>query len=443
MNVVRINMSHGNHTEHAATIAAVRAQAEERDLHVPIMLDLTGPKMRIGKFADGQVTLEPGDEFTLTAREIQGNPKIVSVNYPPLLTDIAPGDHILMGDGEIELRAKSKAGGDVVCEVVIGGVLRSNKGLNAPGVKLTEEVPTTKDIDDVYFGMDQGVDWFALSFVRFPREIERLRGFLIDHDADIPIVVKLEKKEALDNLDEILGVTNAVMVARGDLGLDLPLSEVPLAQKDIISRAVELERPVITATQMLESMMENPRPTRAEAADVANAIFDGTDAVMLSGETATGRYPIEAVTTMARIAASSESRIDYGEALSKKHLHHHDYVAAAIAHGACTTAVEIGAKAILCCTRSGQTARLVSHFRPPMPIVAVSPSAETLRRVGLYWNTVACGVDFQNDVDHMINAAKDAVLRSRIAAQRDRVVVVAGVPIDEPGTTNVIKADVL
>jgi pyruvate kinase len=443
MDVVRVNMSHGTHREHAGVIAAVRAEAAKRSLHIPVMMDLTGPKMRIGKFPDGQITLAAGDQFTLTARDVTGGEKIVSINYPPLVADIELGDRILMGDGEIELRAGSKSGEDVVCEVVIGGVLKSNKGVNAPGVRLSEKVPTAKDLDDVRFGIDHGVDWFALSFVRYPTEVERLRDYLVDHGVDVPIVVKLEKKEALDNLDDILAVTDAVMVARGDLGLELPLSEVPLVQKDVIGKAVAAGRPVITATQMLESMAENPRPTRAEAADVANAIFDGTDAVMLSGETAAGNYPVQAVTTMAGIATASEGRIDYGEQLSLGKLHHYTDIATAIAHGACTTAVQIGAEVIVCCTRSGQTARLVSRFRPPMPIVAVSPDERTVRRVGLYWNTVAVAASFQDDVGDMVESAKAAVMRSGIAGKGARAVIVAGVPIDEPGTTNTIKADVL
>jgi pyruvate kinase len=443
MDVVRINMSHGTHAGHAGVIAVVRDEADKRGRHVPVMMDLTGPKMRIGTFAEGQITLAPGEPFTLTARDVAGDETIVSINYPPLIADIRAGDRILMGDGEIELRAQSKEDRDLRSEVVIGGVLKSNKGINAPGVKLAEEVPTSKDLDDVRFGIEHEVDWFALSFVRYPREVERLRQFLSDHDADIPVVVKLEKKEALENLDDILDVTDAVMVARGDLGLELPLAQVPLVQKDVIAKAVAAGRPVITATQMLESMVEHPRPTRAEAADVANAIFDGTDAVMLSGETAAGKYPVQSVTTMAGIAVASEGRIDYGDRLSRGALRHHANIATAIAHGACTTAVEIGARVIVCCTRSGQTARLVSRFRPPMPIVAVSPTEEALRRVGLYWNTTAAAAAFQDDVDDMVVAAKAAVLRSGIAGAGERAVIVAGVPIDEPGTTNTIKADVL
>jgi pyruvate kinase len=443
MGVVRINMSHGTREEHAGTIQRVRSAATKLGLHVPILMDLTGPKMRIGAFTEGSVQLAAGDPFTLTSRDVPGDQSIVSINYPPLVADITLGDRILMGDGEIELSAKSKTGSDILCEVVIGGELRSHKGINAPGVKLAEEVPTQKDIDDALFGIEQNVDWFALSFVRFAREVDRLRDFLIDHGSEIPVVVKIEKREALENLDEILEVTNAVMIARGDLGLELPIAEVPLIQKDVIRSAVKKGRPVITATQMLESMIEHPRPTRAEAADVANAVFDGTDAVMLSGETAMGRYPVEAVRTMARVVAASEARIDYRSRLSGVALQEHGPIADAIAHAACQTAIEMDARAIVCCTRSGQTARLVSRYRPPMPIVAVSPDPKTLRRVGLYWNTVAADAPVQKDVDEMIAAAKAAVLRAGVAGEGDRVVVVAGVPIDEPGTTNVLKGDIL
>lgn len=443
MNVVRINMSHGTHNEHAETIGRVRAAASKLGLHVPILSDLTGPKMRIAMLAGGSVDLKAGDTFSLTSRDVPGDSSIASINYAPLVEDVNPGDRILMGDGEMELRAVSKTQTDLRCEVVIGGELKSNQGINAPGVKLREEVPTTKDIADVRFGVEQNVDWFALSFVRYAREVQRLRELLTDHDADIPIVVKIEKIEALDNLDDILSAADGVMIARGDLGLEIPLAKVPLVQKDVIQMAIESGRPVITATQMLESMINNPRPTRAEAADVANAVFDGTDAVMLSGETAIGKYPVEAVRTMAQVAAASEARIDYGARLESEMLHEHGPIAEAIAHAACSTAIEIDARVIICCTRSGQTARLVSRFRPPMPIAAVSPSPETLRRVGLYWNTLPVGTALHEDVDDMMDAAKAAVLSLGIAERGDNVVIVAGVPIAEPGSTNVIKGDVL
>jgi pyruvate kinase len=407
-------------------------------------MDLTGPKMRIGSFSGGSVRLEAGATFTLTSRDVTGDASIVSINYAALIEDVDPGDRILMGDGEIELRARSKEPAtDLLCDVVIGGELLSNKGVNAPGVKLHEEVPTEKDIADARFGLDQGADYFALSFVRYAREIDALRDIIEKSGADIPIVTKLEKREALDNLNPVLASTDAVMIARGDLGLELPLHEVPLVQKDIVRRANAWGRPVITATQMLESMIANPRPTRAEAGDVANAVFDGTDAVMLSGETAVGKYPVEAVSTMAQVAEAAESRIDYRKRFSDIELRHHDDVAEAIAHAACPTAIEMDARLIVCCTRSGQSARLVSKYRPPMKIAAVSPNENTLRRAKLYWNTEPVASRVGADTADMIDGAKEAVLWSGLAQRGDRIVVVAGVPVDEPGTTNMIKGDVL
>jgi pyruvate kinase len=443
MNVVRLNMSHGTRAQHAVTVKNVREAAARVECHVPILMDLTGPKMRIGTFADGQVELAKGAEFTLTSRDIIGDGSAVSINYPPLVDDIDPGDRILMGDGEIELRVLSKTGSEVLCEVVIGGELRSNKGINAPGVKLRQEVPTDKDVDDVRFGLDQNADYFALSFVRYAREIDNLREIIDKSGADTPIITKLEKIEALDNLNPILASTDAVMIARGDLGLEVPLEEVPLIQKDIILRANAWGRPVITATQMLESMIENPRPTRAEAADVANAVFDGTDAVMLSGETAMGKYPVEAIKTMARIAEAAESRIDYAKRFSAIELHHRENIAEAIARAACQTAIEMNAKLIVCCTRSGQSARLVAKYRPPMKIAAVSPNDETLRRSKLYWNTIPVAAKETKDTNEMVAGAKEAVLWAGVAQRGDRIVIVAGVPVDVPGTTNTIKGDIL
>jgi len=443
MDVVRINMSHGTHDEHTDTIMRVRETAKRKDRHVPIMMDLTGPKIRIGAFGAGAATLIAGAQFTLTTRPVSGDASGVSINYPPLVADVGVGDRVLMGDGEIELRVKSKTNSDLVCDVVAGGELKSNKGVSTPGAKLREEVPTAKDLDDVRFGLAQGIDYFALSFVRFPREVQRLRECLRKNGADTPVVVKLEKKEAIENLDEILKASDAVMVARGDLGLDIPLEEVPLVQKDCIQRAVAAGRPVITATQMLESMIEHPRPTRAEAADVANAVFDGTDAVMLSGETAVGKFPVEAIGVMARIATASEARIDYAARLGQCETPRHRPVAEAIAHAACHTAIGLDASVIICCTRSGQTARLVSRYRPPVPIAAVSPSEETLRRSTLFWGTIPVAAFFENNVDRMVAHAKAAVRKAGLGREGDRVVVVAGVPIDEPGTTNVVKAEIL
>jgi pyruvate kinase len=443
LNVARINTSHGTLESHARMIANVRSVAVKLGVYVPVLLDLSGLKMRIGTIAAGSAMLRAGDRFALTTRPVAGDWKAVSINYPALVSDVAPGDRILMGDGEIELRAVSKTDTDLECEVVVGGELRSNKGVNTPGVKLRETVPTEKDLGNVDFGIKHGVDFFALSFVRNAEEVRRLRWVLREQGADIAIIAKIEKKEALDNLSDILEASDAVMIARGDLGLELPIEQVPLIQKDVIRAALEASKPVITATQMLESMIQNPRPTRAEAADIANAVFDGTDAVMLSGETASGKYPIEAVRTMAEVAEASEARIDYAKRFAEIAPNPGRTIPEAVAHAACLTAIEIGARVILCCTRSGQTALYVSNRRAPTKIAVISPHEPTLNRTMLYWNAVSVKISGGLDTDTMIGAAKAAVVAAGIAKPGDRVVVVAGVPVDVPGTTNMIKADVL
>ncbi|HEX6790627.1 MAG TPA: pyruvate kinase [Candidatus Krumholzibacteria bacterium] len=443
MNVARINMSHGTHESQARMIGAVRSVASRLGVHVPVLLDLSGPKMRIGALANGSAMLRSGEKFILTTRRVPGDWKEVSISYAPLVSDVAKGDRILMGDGEIELSVVSKTDTDVVCEVVIGGELKSNKGINAPGVRLSETVPTEQDLKSVAFGIEQQADLFALSFVRRVEEVKKLRALLREKGSDIPIVTKIEKKEALEDLGGILEVSDAVMVARGDLGLELPIQQVPLVQKDVIRAALAAAKPVITATQMLESMIQNPRPTRAEAADIANAVFDGTDAVMLSGETASGKYPVEAVRTMSEVAQASEARIDYATHFAKQAPEPGTSIPEAVAHAACAVAIEIGAELILCCTRSGQTALYVSNHRAPVRIAVISPHEPTLKRTMLYWNTISVRITGGGDTDTMIGKAKDAVVSAGLAKRGDRVVVVAGVPVDVPGTTNMIKADVL
>jgi len=365
-------------------MAIVRDVAKKLGVYVPVLLDLSGPKMRIGALAAGKATLNAGDSFTLTTRAVPGDWREVSISYPPLVSDVNKGDRILMGDGEIELSVVSKTDTDVICEVVNGGELKSNKGINAPGVRLSENVPTKRDLESVAFGIQAGADWFALSFVRTAEEVQGLRKILRDKGSDIPIVTKIEKKEALDNLPGILEASDAVMIARGDLGLELPIQQVPLVQKDVIRAALQASKPVITATQMLESMIVNPRPTRAEAADIANAVFDGTDAVMLSGETASGKYPVECVRTMAEIAQASEARIDYAARFAEQPPKPGTGITEAIAHSACSVAIEIGARLILCCTRSGQTALFVSNHRSPTAIAVISPHEPTLKRTMLF-----------------------------------------------------------
>jgi pyruvate kinase len=443
MNVARINMSHGSPDTHARMIDTVRDVSKRMGVYLPVLLDLSGPKMRIGALAAGKATLKAGESFTLTTRAVAGDWREVTINYQPLITDVKKDDRILMGDGEIELRVVSKTATDVVCEVVNGGELKSNKGINAPGVRLSESVPTERDLKSVAFGIDHGADYFALSFVRTAAEVQHLRELLRGKGSDIPIITKIEKKEALDNLPAILEASDAVMIARGDLGLELPIQQVPLIQKDIIRAALAAAKPVITATQMLESMIQNPRPTRAEAADIANAVFDGTDAVMLSGETASGKYPVESVRTMAEVAQASEARIDYAGRFAEQPPEPGTSIPEAVAHSACAVAIEIGAKLILCLTRSGQTALFVSNHRAPTPIVVISPHEPTLKRTMLFWSTISVRVASGGDTDTMIGKAKEAVVAAGVAKRGDRIVVVAGVPVDVPGTTNMIKADVL
>jgi len=443
MNVVRINMSHGNRKEHADTIDNVRAVARRLGVYIPIMLDLAGPKMRIGSFKGDSVTLHAGDEFTLTSRKTQGDWRRVSVNYPSLIRDIEPGNQVLMGDGEIALEVESKSDDEVRCRVINGGQLHSKKGINAPGLKLRESVPTEKDIKDAIFGVEKGVDWLAQSFVRSVDDVNRLRDVLHEHASDMPIVVKIEKREAVNAIDELLDVADAVMIARGDLGLELPFEEVPSVQKTVVARALHAVAPSIVATQMLESMMHNPRPTRAEAADVYNAVLDGADAIMLSGETAAGEYPVEAVRTMAQIALASEARINYEERFHRSRRQHYEGIPEAVARAACDTAIAIGAKVIICCTRSGDTAAFVSNNRPPAKIAVVSAHDDALHRAMLMWHTHPIKISLSDDTDTMIAEAKQAVLVSGIALRGDRVVIVAAVPADAPVATNMIKVEEL
>ncbi len=443
MNIARLNFSHGSHQEHAEVISNLRTISKELRARVPILQDLSGPKMRIGKFTRDKIELVPHSEFVLTIRNVIGNGTSVSVNTPELIEALKPDDRILLADGELELGVISTSKTDVKCEVVVGGILFSNQGINAPGVSLKKTVPTDKDVEDLIFGIKQGVDWVAQSFIRSADELKALRSIIKKDNADIPIIAKLEKREALDDLDRIIQEADGVMIARGDMGLEMPIQEVPLIQKDIIKRANRAGKPVITATQMLESMIWNPRPTRAEVADISNAVFDGTDALMLSGETAAGKYPIEAAKMMDDVALATEDKIDYIGQFRSRLIKPGDDVHQAMAHAACQTALEIGAKVIICCTRSGQTARLVSKFRPHATIAVASPYEEVLMRTMLLWGTYPIKIKYAKNTDEMIDQAKKVTLETGLATSGDRVVIVAGIPFDTPGITNIIKADVL
>ena len=455
MDVARLNFSHGTLEAYARLIKLIRQISVELNKTVAILQDLSGPKLRIGSIAQEPALLTPGNPFTLTTRPVMGDEREVSTTYRNLPKDVRKahrrqrltvksGDTIFLADGQFELKVFSVSSTDIKCEVVVGGELTSNKGINVPGVSLSTSAVTEKDIDDLKFGIRHGVDWIALSFVRNRKDVLKARQVLKESQADIPIIAKIEKREALYNIDEIIQVVDGLMVARGDLGLEIPIREIPAVQKQIIKKANAVGIPVITATQMLESMIENPRPTRAEVTDIANAIFDGTDAVMLSGETAIGKYPVQAVRIMDEVAGGAEDNIEYIQLFQQKPItpDYHD-ISDAISHAACHVALNVGAKAIICCTRSGQTARMVAKYRPHAPIIVVSASEKVLRRLVLIWGVFPLRIEQAMDTDDMIVKAKRTALESGIANGGDTIVIVAGIPIDIPGTTNIIKADVL
>ncbi len=442
MNVARLNFSHGSYEEHRRRIEAVRTAAGELNKNVAVLLDLKGPKIRVGDLAS-PLHLKAGDRVTLTIEQADGTASRIPVNYPRLPREVSPGGTILLADGLIALKVLAAAETDVHCQVLNDGVLTSRKGLNLPGVRTSIEAVTEKDVADIHFGVSLDVDYVAASFVRRADDILDVRRVLEEAKSDALIIAKIETWEAISNLDEIIQVSDGIMVARGDLGLEINAEEVPLVQKQIIRNCNKVGKPVITATQMLESMVHNPRPTRAEASDVANAILDGTDAVMLSAETAVGEYPVEAVATMARIASRVEEALPYDEILDRNRVAARGTVTDAIAYGTCTTATDLGAAAIVTATQSGYTARMVARYRPRCPIVAVTPSQKVLRQMALVWGVRPLLVREISDTDTMIAASIQAALDARFIKGGDLVVITAGVPVGVSGTTNLIKVHIV
>jgi pyruvate kinase len=443
VDVARLNFSHGTHEEHAARIARVRAISRELGKPVALLQDLQGPKIRTGELkSDIPVLLEDGAPFIITTEPVEGDAHRVSTSYAGLPGDAAPGDRLLLSDGLIELIVTAVRGNDVVTQVAHGGSLREHQGINLPGSAVSAAAITEKDRADLAFGLEQGVDYVAMSFVRRADDVRQLRELIDAAGKQTPIVAKIEKPQALQEIDAILDATDVIMVARGDLGVEMAPEQVPIVQKNLIAAATQHNVAVITATQMLESMIANPRPTRAEASDVANAIFDGTDAVMLSGETATGQFPVEAVSMMARIAAATEASPRYREQLEAAHrLRHHDHMdnsSMAIAHAARTIAASTDVAAIVAFTQSGYTARLVSKDRPPVPIFALTPEEEVSRRVGLYWGVtpIMCmHLDHLNELDAYVRKA----LPEYGFGQGTRVAMTGGHPLAHHGPTNFIK----
>lgn len=440
MNVARLNFSHGDFEEHGGRITNIRKVSQELNRTVAILLDTKGPEIRTGKLREEPIELIQDETITLTTEEILGDAKRISITYAQLPQDVEVGSTILIDDGLIGLRVTAVNGTEIECHIVNGGTLKSKKGVNVPGVRISLPGITEKDAADIVFGIEQGVDFIAASFVRKASDVLEIRELLEKHNANhIHIISKIENQEGVDNLDEILEVSDGLMVARGDLGVEIPAEEVPLVQKRMIEKCNLAGKPVITATQMLDSMQRNPRPTRAEASDVANAIFDGTDAIMLSGETAAGKYPVESVQTMSRIAEKAESALEYREIFTKQSLAQQTTITEAISQAVANSALDLDAKAIITSTESGYTARMVSKYRPKAPIVAVTPNAQIMRRLCLVWGVVPVeGVDAMN-TDEMFQMALDRSMKADLIKLGDLVIITAGVPVGRSGTTNLIK----
>ena len=442
INVVRLNFSHGEHAQHLEVIREVREISANLGRSVALLQDLSGPKIRTGRVKGDSIELEDGANVVITTDEtIEGTPARISTTYDPLPRDVKAGDKILLDDGNLELRVASAAGEEVTATVVHGGPLKSNKGMNLPGVRLSTPALTEKDRKDLAFGLQNRVDYVALSFVRQAVDVELVKELIRTHGASTPVIAKIEKREAVDDLPSILEATDGVMVARGDLGVELSTEEVPTLQKRIIEMANGAGKVVITATQMLESMIENPRPTRAEASDVANAILDGTDGIMLSAETASGRFPVEAVETMARIARYTEEHYGF-RAPARVTGGTVSMVARSLARVASTVAEELDCKLIVAFTESGSTARLVSSYRPRAPIAAITYNDDTYRRLALWWGVVPVKSDFAATTDEMIVRGEELLKRTGLATTGDTILMLAG-QSHTTGATNMLRVHTL
>ncbi|GAB1155834.1 MULTISPECIES: pyruvate kinase [Paenibacillus] len=440
MNVARLNFSHGDFDEHGGRIKAIRQACEELNKTVAILLDTKGPEIRTGKLEVEPIELVQDEYITLTTEEILGTKERLSITYADLPNDVEPGSTILIDDGLIGLTVVEVQGTEIKCRIVNGGTIKSKKGVNVPGVAISLPGITEKDANDIVFGIEQGIDFIAASFVRKASDVLEIRELLEKHNAGhIQIISKIENQQGVDNLDEILEVSDGLMVARGDLGVEIPAEEVPLVQKRMIEKCNVAGKPVITATQMLDSMQRNPRPTRAEASDVANAIFDGTDAIMLSGETAAGKYPVESVLTMSRIAEKAESALPYQELYLKQRVAQQTTVTEAISQSVALSAQDLNAKAIITSTESGHTARMVSKYRPEAPIIAVTTEDRTSRRLALAWGVTPVKGRRCDSTDSLFENAIEGGLKSGIVKEGDLVVITAGVPLGRSGSTNLIK----
>ncbi len=443
MNVARFNFSHGDYETHEKRFRMVEKIRTELDLPVASLLDTKGPEIRLGKFVDDKpVEIYDGDEYILTTDDVPCDNKIGSVSFKKLPRDISTGNRILIDDGVIELVAQKVTKNEIHCKVIHGGKLSNNKGINVPGVKLSMPYLSDRDMEDLEFGAKMGFDFIAASFVRSAADINYLRKFTQSLGwFDVRIIAKIENTDGVENIDEILEAADGIMVARGDMGVEIPFEQIPAIQKQIIQKGYNAGKQVITATQMLESMITHPRPTRAEITDVANAIYDGTSAIMLSGETAAGAYPVEAVRTMALIAETTENNIDYKGQFADRRSAPDGNIAEAIAHATVTTAHDLNAKAIITVSLGGQTARLISKYRPDCPIISCTMSEIVCRQMNMSWGVIPFIIDEKTSTDELFAAAVDSAEEHRLVEDGDLVAITAGVPLGVSGTTNLMKVE--
>ena len=440
MDVARLNFSHGTHEDHKIRIDRLKNIRKKLGINVPLLLDTKGPEIRLGKFEKGEVILKEGQEFVLVNDNIMGTEDRSTISHKELYNDVKIGTRILINDGLVAMEVFKVEGKDIYCKVLNGGAISNNKGVNIPETDTHLPAITEQDIEDIKFGIENEFDFIACSFVRKASNVNEVRQILKKYGGqDIKIIAKIENREGVNNFDEILKVSDGIMVARGDLGVEIPTEEVPIVQKMIIEKCYKGGKPAITATQMLDSMIKNPRPTRAESSDVANAVFDGTSAIMLSGESAAGKYPVESVKTMVKIAMKAEQAIDYGKKLSEIQFDMMDNITNAISYATCTTALQLKSSAIISVTRSGQTARMISRFRPFCPIIATTDNERTQRQLYLSWGVVPILVAEALTVEEMFDTGVKKALEAGMVKQGDIVVITAGGPVGVSGTTNLLK----
>lgn len=443
MNVARMNFSHGTHEEQKARLDMIKKLREELNLPVAALLDTKGPEIRIGDVEGGKLELKPDQEFTLTTEEMLGTEKKVTITYKELYKDVEPGDSILIDDGLIGMEVVRIDESDIVCRVKNGGFISNHKGVNVPGVELNMPFVSPKDLADIVFAVEQDYDFIAASFTRTAEDIMEIRKILQEHGGEkIHIIAKLENKQGVKNCEDILRVADGIMIARGDMGVEIPLEEVPVIQKELIRKAMHMGKPVITATQMLDSMMKNPRPTRAETSDVANAIYQGTSAIMLSGETAAGAYPIEAVQTMAKIAERTEQDIDYSREFKPRKLAEAPDVTSAISHATCTTAADLKAAAIVAVFKSGRTVSRIAKYLPVCPIIGCTTDERVYRQLNLLWGVTPVVMEEANTADELFDHAVELAEQKGLIARGELVVIAAGVPVGLSGTTNMMKVQI-